>query len=29
MDFSDPEMFKFPVVYLVEPGLLDDDRRRT
>ena len=28
MRFSDPELFKFPVVYLVEPGLLVHDRQR-
>ncbi len=27
MAFDDPEMFKFPVIYLVEPGLLGHDRR--
>ena len=29
MHFSDPELFKFPVVYLVEPGFwyMSDERR--
>ena len=30
MDFGDPEMFKFPVIYLVEPGYwtMADERGR-